>query len=647
MKRAFFLVLCGVFVCALVLAGGGKEKPAAPKTAPQTQAAPSKPAAEQPKPAAQPQPETPAPRPEPEPPAPPPKPANPYFDGEGGKGITLAVLEPTGKSIAADEQYMLPLVQGSLTGDFAKYSAMTIIDRQNLDKILAEQTQSASGNYSDEDYIQIGALVNARYILTGSITKTPTTYMLELAVSDAESGVRKASYPPKPVSPLALQNLSAVKEASAELLAQLGVQLTDKSKQELSATVNTAAVEAETALSKAITAQKNGTVVEALSYYYQAVNIDASLTEAASRLNVLQADVSSGNIGDDTRNDIKWRRDWLARLTEAEQYYANYTKESEPYYLLYSTNLQRGKIDYEKETVPISFHIILQPNTAWFDTIGKVVNLVRDGLQKTNRASEWGLDWPRKSVLQTSPFQSRAEQVAITAELVNDEGTIIGSQNIALRGGWELGLSYGLQLIPRNDWQQAVFSSVNANLITDKLTIRIASINGVNADTEAKNKRISIMTEDEYCNLPYNGTEFEITRQGTITKYLGTAKNIIIPSNINGIRVTSIGESAFEEKGLTNIIISNGVLSIEKLAFYGYSNRLTSITIPNSVTSIESGAFSGDGNGNPTSVTISSDVTFIERGAFGHYNGFDEFYNSNGKKAGTYTRNGNSWTYTK
>jgi hypothetical protein len=281
-------------------------------------------------------------------------PKNPYFDGDGGKEFTLAVLEPTGKDLPDAERYLLPLIQGSITGDFNKYSAMTIIDRQNLDKILAEQTQSELLEYSDEDYIHIGQLTNARYILTGLITKTASNYILELSVSDAETGERKASYPPKPVSPISLENLSAVKEASADLLTQLGVQLTAQGKQELSATANTASVNAETALSKALIAQKNGTVVEALSYFYQAVNYDSSLAEAASRLNVLSADVSSGNIGANARNDIQWRKDWVARLTEAEQYYANYMKELMPYYLIYSTNLRQGNINYETETWDIT-----------------------------------------------------------------------------------------------------------------------------------------------------------------------------------------------------------------------------------------------------------------------------------------------------
>ena len=54
--------------------------------------------------------------------------------------------------------------------------------------------------------------------------------------------------------------------------------------------------------------------------------------------------------------------------------------------------------------------------------------------------------------------------------------------------------------------------------------------------------------------------------------------------------VTSIGESAFYNSGLTSITIGSGVTRIGYSAFYGCS-KLTSITIPESVTSIEGGAF--------------------------------------------------------
>lgn len=134
-----------------------------------------------------------------------------YWTGVGGKGIRLAVLEPVGKGLSDDERWMLSLVQGSITGDFNKYSAMTVIDRQKLEQVLKEWEESMSDNYSDADRVKIGNLTQASHILTGSINKTASAYMLELSVTDVASGVRKASYSPTPISPLALENLSAVK----------------------------------------------------------------------------------------------------------------------------------------------------------------------------------------------------------------------------------------------------------------------------------------------------------------------------------------------------------------------------------------------------------------------------------------------------
>jgi hypothetical protein len=57
---------------------------------------------------------------------------------------------------------------------------MTVTGRQNLDAVLGEQALNVSGNFSDEDYISMGHLASARYILT----RTPQGYMLDLGVTE-------------------------------------------------------------------------------------------------------------------------------------------------------------------------------------------------------------------------------------------------------------------------------------------------------------------------------------------------------------------------------------------------------------------------------------------------------------------------------
>ncbi len=100
----------------------------------------------------------------------------------------------------------------------------------------------------------------------------------------------------------------------------------------------------------------------------------------------------------------------------------------------------------------------------------------------------------------------------------------------------------------------------------------------------------------------------------TITGYTGNATELVIPSQIKNLPVTSIGDLAFEGcTGLTSITIPDSVTSIGNWAFSGCSG-LTSITIPNGVTSI--GSFTFDGCTGLTSITIPDSVTSIGNWAF-------------------------------
>ena len=76
-----------------------------------------------------------------------------------------------------------------------------------------------------------------------------------------------------------------------------------------------------------------------------------------------------------------------------------------------------------------------------------------------------------------------------------------------------------------------------------------------------------------------------------ITDCKETAKSIVIPSEINGLPVTSIGMSALAYcHSLTSITIPSSVNEIGENAIAG-CDSLTNITIPNSVTSIGNNAF--------------------------------------------------------
>ena len=232
------------------------------------------------------------------------------WTGDGGSGIRITVAEPTGVGFSVEEQMFLPLIQSTIIGAFQRFSDMTVFDRQNLENILREQRLSMTGNFSDDDYIRIGQLTNARFVAFGRVTKLGNNYTLELAVSDVQTGERKASYLPKQISFLSLENLSAIREASADLLKQLGVNLTANGLQELRAVENTTRIQAENALARGIAAQRQGTVVEALTYYFQAAALDPNMREAVSRVSVVSANISDGNLGQAVRNRLQEHDEW-------------------------------------------------------------------------------------------------------------------------------------------------------------------------------------------------------------------------------------------------------------------------------------------------------------------------------------------------
>ena len=133
--------------------------------------------------------------------------------------------------------------------------------------------------------------------------------------------------------------------------------------------------------------------------------------------------------------------------------------------------------------------------------------------------------------------------------------------------------------------------------------------------------------------------DFEYSVDGdtvTITEYKGNGGDVVIPSEIDGKKVTAIGEFAFEGSDLTSVTIPDTVTSIGWEAFR-YCGSLKNVTIPDSVTDFGWAAFKGCSSLKSVtlpdsvktistemfmdcdileSVTISDSVTSIESEAF-------------------------------
>ena len=119
----------------------------------------------------------------------------------------------------------------------------------------------------------------------------------------------------------------------------------------------------------------------------------------------------------------------------------------------------------------------------------------------------------------------------------------------------------------------------------------------------------------EECKIKGKETDescFTVSGSGdTITNYTCTDTDVIIPSEINGKTVTSIGYSAFSYKNLTSVSIPESITEISSFAFL--NNQLQNIEIPGNVRNIGTSAFSENQLQN---VKLNVGLTSIEQNVF-------------------------------
>jgi hypothetical protein len=344
-----------------------------------------------------------------------------YYSGDGGNGMSLAILTPEAPGLSANEAYLATLVQGVLVEDFSKFSAIDVLDRQSLDKIIME---GESGLYpADSGFARFGELSPTQYVLSGSLAKTPVGYQLRLTVSDSKTAKTLAAYTGS-ASRDALDDFSAIKAASRDLLAQMGVELTDTGKEALRG-VDQKSRSAETALAKGVSAQRGGSAVAALNYYSTAGSLNPGLAEAEQRLAALTREIKGGDIGEDIRNDIQRRNAWIQLLDEAEAFY----RENPFYDLVYCIKPEIGKTDYDRNTTPVSYAVWLEPNTGYT----ALLTIIR-ALMSTGKAEDWGLTGKVTDLLKMGLGNfggNSTGEMLLEAELLDEAGEYLGT----LRGG--------------------------------------------------------------------------------------------------------------------------------------------------------------------------------------------------------------------
>ncbi|WP_461255992.1 formylglycine-generating enzyme family protein [Treponema sp. R80B11-R83G3] len=401
----------------------------------------------------------------------------PYYTGDGGKNIRIAVLAP---EIQGDVPTYLPVyIQGLLNKNFTKFSAMVIIDRQNLNKIINEQDIGTNGRFSDKDYISIGKLTNAQYYLFGTIQKiSGERYSLQLSVSDSGTGVSKARFMKDGFLAQIEGSGSLINEATADLLAQLGITLNDAGTLALLAG-NSATVKAEAGLARGITAQAAGSQIEALFNFSQSIAFDPSQMEALARLNTLSSAISGGTLSQRIVNDIQARDRWLEAFKETTRFFNDHP----PFEIIFDPNLvQEGVTDYVKRTANLAMRIALKPSEAGFNAL----NALLEGLEKTGKRKDWGFSgWPFLDINPKTPGTvvfagKKSFSYKVDVTLLNEENKILGKGSITLNTK-DLNFTSGDGKVfsPSGDMGMIRFPNVKAADLTSTLTIVIVAVNGI------------------------------------------------------------------------------------------------------------------------------------------------------------------------
>jgi PKD repeat protein len=155
-------------------------------------------------------------------------------------------------------------------------------------------------------------------------------------------------------------------------------------------------------------------------------------------------------------------------------------------------------------------------------------------------------------------------------------------------------------------------------------TVNLTVSNPAGSGDEVKTDYITVKEQaSPASNFTYTSDGSSVT----ITKYTGSDGIVIIPAEIEGLPVTTIGASAFSDcSALTTLSIPDSVTTIGASAFYGCS-ALTSVVIPDSVISIGNYAFSGCSG--LTTLSLPDSVTTIGNSAFSGCSGLTTLSLSN------------------
>lgn len=267
------------------------------------------------------------------------------FTGDGRKDLRIQVENPELKNIGTESEWLPEFIVNTISDDIAKYSNIQIVDIYNSQKIAATQRRDENLLFDENEATQIGNFAVAKNVLLVSITGKSTSYAISVRINDKEKNISIAAHNNANCTFADLESGKAIKEAVADLLSQLNVQLTQAGKKSLlsiGTAKDNASLEAQKLVAQGNIAAQKGSNIEALSYYIQAASADSSLERALKSMSSSSTVIAAGDFGARARNMIQAREDFKKLIDDTKAYF----NKNYPYYIVYNPKPWMGDVDY-------------------------------------------------------------------------------------------------------------------------------------------------------------------------------------------------------------------------------------------------------------------------------------------------------------
>jgi curli biogenesis system outer membrane secretion channel CsgG len=103
----------------------------------------------------------------------------------------IAVAEFTGRNVSQSDAL---IVSDFLRTELVNLNVYNIVEKANMDKILAEASFQMTGCTTADCVVQLGKILNVREMVIGSLAKLTDTYYITVNIVDVETGKILASF---------------------------------------------------------------------------------------------------------------------------------------------------------------------------------------------------------------------------------------------------------------------------------------------------------------------------------------------------------------------------------------------------------------------------------------------------------------------